>query len=780
MLQSKTRWIVRSSNNEKITQLVDEIHVTPLVASLLVNRGLDNPEEARAFLFNEKQEFHNPYLLNDMDKAVIRIKKAVDAKEAILIFGDYDADGVTSTTVMMKTLQELGANVQFYIPNRFTEGYGPNEGAFRYAHEIGIALIITVDTGIAAIHEASVAKELGIDLIITDHHEPGPELPDAFAIVHPKLGEGSYPFAHLAGVGVAFKLAHGLLGEAPEHLLPFVAIGTIADLVPLKDENRLIVQKGLILLRETENVGLHALLKLAGVDQSSINEETVGFSLAPRINAAGRLDSADPAVYLLLEEDATRAEALAEDIEQLNKDRKELVNTISEEAIRMVEQSFPTKENNCLVIGKEGWNPGVIGIVASRLVEKFYRPTIVLSFDQEKGIAKGSARSIPGFDLFKNLSTCRDLLPHFGGHTMAAGMTLNITDVDELRQRLNQLAQEQLSEENLIPITHIDTEISLQDIHIEAIEEMNKLAPYGMDNPKPKVLIKEVNIESIRKIGSEQNHLKLILEHNGTSLDGVGFGLGSVCDHISPVSKVSVIGELSINEWNNRKKPQIFLQDLTVPSWQLFDSRGSKKLMQIANEVPAEQTKWIVFQEQWLAKIQKTLGSSEVLFISSPEVAEKLQLDHCHVVLIDLPPSKEILVRLFSGKKVSRIYAHFYKAESDYFSTIPTRDHFKWYYALLAKKGPFDLKKYGDTLAKHRGWTRATVDFMSQVFFELDFVTMDNGLITLNKSAGNHDLSESKTYQLKHAQLEIEKDLLFSSFHQLKDWFDQVFQETIQ
>ena len=394
-------------------------------------------------------------------------------------------------------------------------------------------------------------------------------------------------------------------------------------------------------------------------------------------------------------------------------------------------------------------------------------------------MAKGSARSIPGFDLFKNLSTCRDLLPHFGGHTMAAGMTLNLTDVDELRQRLNQLAQEQLNEEDLIPITYIDTEISLQDIHLEAIEEMNKLAPYGMDNPKPKVLIKEVNIESIRKIGSEQNHLKLILEHEGTSLDGVGFGLGSVCDHISPVSKVSVIGELSINEWNNRKKPQIFLQDLTVPSWQLFDSRGSKKLMQIANEVPVEQTKWIVFQEQLLDKLQKTLGDSEVLFISSPEEAEKLQLDHCHVVLVDLPPSKEILVRLFSGKKVSRIYAHFYKAESDYFSTIPTRDHFKWYYALLAKKGPFDLKKYGDTLAKHRGWTRETVDFMSQVFFELDFVTMDNGLITLNKNAGKHDLTESKTYQQKQAQLEIEKDLLFSSFHQLKDWFDQVIQETM-
>ena len=304
MLKSKTRWIVRSSNNEKITQLVDEIHVTPLVASLLVNRGLDHPEEARAFLFNEKQDFHDPYLLHDMDKAVVRIKQAVEAKEAILIFGDYDADGVTSTTVMMKTLQELGANVQFYIPNRFTEGYGPNEGAFRYAHEIGISLIITVDTGIAALHEARVAKELAIDLIITDHHEPGPELPDAFALVHPKLGEESYPFPHLAGVGVAFKLAHALLGEVPEHLLPFVTIGTIADLVPLKDENRLIVQRGLILLKQTENVGLQALFKLAGVDQASINEETIGFSIAPRINAAGRLDCADPAVYLLLAEDS--------------------------------------------------------------------------------------------------------------------------------------------------------------------------------------------------------------------------------------------------------------------------------------------------------------------------------------------------------------------------------------------------------------------------------------------------------------------------------------------
>jgi len=548
----------------------------------------------------------------------------------------------------------------------------------------------------------------------------------------------------------------------------------------LKDENRLIAQKGLNKLKSTENVGLKALLKLAGADQATINEETIGFSIAPRINAAGRLDSADPAVHLLLAEDVDHAEVLAEDIEQLNKDRKELVNNITEEAIQMVEEIFPIEENSCLVIGKEGWNPGVIGIVASRLVEKYYRPTIVLSFDLEKGMAKGSARSILGFDLFKNLSTCRDLLPHFGGHTMAAGMTLNLTDVDELRSRLNQLAIQQLTAEDLTPITYIDTQINIHDIHLAAIEEMNKLAPYGMDNPKPKVLIKEVNIESIRKIGSEQNHLKLILEQDASSLDGVGFGLGWGCDHISPSSKLSVIGELSINEWNNRKKPQIFLQDLSVTSWQLFDYRGSKKLIRLANELPVERTKWIVFHDEFTTKLQKTLGDIDVLFISSPAEADQLQLDDCHVVLVDLPSSKEILVHLFSGKKVSRIYAHFYKEESEYFSTIPKRDHFKWYYALLAKKGPFDLKKNGDALAKHRGWTHETVVFMSQVFFELNFVTMENGLITLNKNAGKRDLADSEAYQQKQAQLGLEKELLYSSFQQLKNWFDQMFQETVQ
>lgn len=774
MLTSKTRWIVQETKKEQMNRLVEALQITPLVASLLVNRGLTDPEEAKAFLFTEKQEFHDPFLFAGMERAVERIRTAIERGEPILIFGDYDCDGVTSTTIMMKVLTELGAQVDFYIPNRFTEGYGPNEGAFRHAHEMGFRLIITVDTGIAALHEANVAKELGIDLIITDHHEPGPELPEALAIIHPKLENGTYPFRHLAGVGTAFKLAHALLGEVPEHLIEFAAIGTIADLVPLKGENRLIVQKGLQKLKTTKNIGLKALFKTANVEQAQVNEEDIGFSIAPRINAAGRLDSADPAVHLLLSEDPFEAEMMAEEIEQLNIERKSLVNAITEEAVKMVEENYPPEENRVLIVGKENWNSGVIGIVASKLVEKYYRPVICFSYDREEGLAKGSARSIVGFDLFENLSTCRDILPHFGGHTMAAGMTLKIADVDELRRRLNQLADEQLKDEDLIPITTIDAEVQLSHIDLHAIEEMNKLAPYGMDNPKPKVAIYDVHFQNMRKIGADKTHLKITFTEEGTSLDGVGFGLGELTEHISPGSKISAIGELSINEWNNIKKPQMFVHDLAVKEWQLFDCRGSRHLQQLFSAIPTEKTKWIVFQKENVIRLQKYIQNEQILWISTQEKAKEAVLDLCNVVLYDLPTRKELLISLLSGKQAARVYAHFYKKESDFFSTLPTREHFKWYYALLLKRNPFDLKRYGNDLAKHRGWTRETVDFMSQVFFELDFVTINNGLITINKNVPKRDLAESFTYQEKQAQIQLEKDLLYSSYPQLKSWFEEV------
>ena len=747
MLRSKKRWIKEEApNKEKASELAEELKIAPLVASLLIKRGYYTTEEAKAFLFDDNNEFHDPFLLLGMNIAVERIKKAISNNESILIFGDYDADGVTSTTVMMKTLEDLGANVQFYIPNRFTEGYGPNEGAFRYAKSIGVQLIITVDTGIAAVHEAQVAKELDIDLIITDHHEPGPVLPEALAIIHPKIEGSKYPFRDLAGVGVAFKLSHALYGSVPLHLLPFAAIGTIADLVSLTGENRLLAKKGIKALQETNNIGLNALYRQMNVEKNAINEETIGFMLAPRINAIGRLGSADPAVELLSTDDPELAKELALEMEETNKERQAIVNQITEEAIEQVEQNYPLAENRVLIVGKEGWNPGVVGIVASRLVEKFYRPTIILSFDYEKGVAKGSARSIEGFDLYQNLSTCRDILPHFGGHPMAAGMSLKIDDVDVLRNNLNKLAFDQLTEEDLVPLTKVDGSFSISDISIQSIEDMQMLAPFGVDNPKPKLTFCDLEVENMRKIGSNQNHLKILLKQNEFDLDGIGFGIGDLCDHIAPNAKVSVLGELSINEWNNRKKTQIFIQDIEVSHWQLFDYRSLRKMNHLYDVVP-ENAHWIFFHQDSVPKDMNQQVSYQVM--ETIEQAAFFESVDNAIVLADYPPNIDMLKTLLANNQPERIYAVFYKQQSDFFSTMPTRDHFKWFYAFLAKQGTFHLGKFGGELARRKGWSKETVDFMSKVFFELNFVTMKDGFISLNKNVPKRDLSESISFQQK-------------------------------
>jgi single-stranded-DNA-specific exonuclease len=777
MLKPRTRWNVQSADSHIVETLAGQLHLTSLAATLLANRGLKTVEEAQSFLFTNKDSFHDPFLMKDMNIAADRIKKAISNNEKIRIFGDYDADGVSSTTVMMTALNRLGANADFYIPNRFTEGYGPNEMAFRRAANEGVKLMITVDTGISAVAEARIAKELGMDYIITDHHEPGPELPEALAIIHPKIEGNPYPFKDLAGVGVAFKLAHALLGELPEDLLEIAAIGTIADLVPLFGENRLIAARGIAGLRETKRPGLVSLIKKSGTKQQELNEESIGFGMAPRINAAGRLGDADPAVDLLMAEDAETADSIADEIDAMNKERQAIVQTTSEEAIRQVEELYPPQDNGVLIVGQEGWNSGIVGIVASKLVERFYRPAIVLSFDREKGLAKGSARSIMGFDLFKNLSECRDLLPHFGGHPMAAGMTLKIEDVAELRSRLNALAKEQLTEEDFMPVTMLDGVAAIEDISIQTIEEMNLLAPFGMGNPKPKILIEKSEIAGIRKIGANQNHLKLQLKKNESALDGVGFNLGHKFDHLSPLAKVSVIGELSVNEWNNVRKPQIFLADLAVEQWQLFDYRGLNGAEKWLGAIPAESRKTVVFSEDTITHYPFLQEIDDLVHIKEDHEAEELMLDGSYLVLMDMPPKRSLIEKLISGKSPERIYAHFYHQQENFLSTMPTRDHFKWFYAYISKRGPLDIKRYGDDIAKYRGWSRDTIDFISKVFFELDFVTIENGLIMLAQNASKRDLSESESFKGKKEQFELEKELVYSSYQQLFDLFSQLAHE---
>ncbi|MEB2279130.1 single-stranded-DNA-specific exonuclease RecJ [Lysinibacillus xylanilyticus] len=677
--------------------------------------------------------------------------------------------GVSSTTVMLNVLLDLGADVSFKIPNRFIHGYGPNEALFREAHEEGAQLIITVDNGISGIEPIRVAKELGMDVIVTDHHEPGDELPPADIILHPRIPEGHYPFGELAGVGVAFKLAHALYGELPTHLMEYVAVGTVADLVPLVDENRYLVKRGIEEMRRSLSPWVQAMCEVASAEQAKINEETIGFYFGPRLNAVGRLGEAAPGVELLMAEDNAKAIALAKQLNTCNSERKDIVKSITDEAIALIESDKKIGDSLVLVIAGEGWNAGVVGIVASRLVELYYRPTIVLSLDYEKGTAKGSARSIEGFHLYNELAKNRDILPHFGGHPMAAGMTLSIEHVDELRSRLNDQARACLSEEQLTPVLNIDIPLKMDEISADAIEEISTLGPYGTDFPKPVYVLEDVEISSMRKIGAAENHIKMELTDGYEKLDSVGFNKGHLHDELTYGIKVSFTGDLQINEWQGRKKAQFMIEDVQTTEWQLFDIRGIRQTSRWLNTVPKEEATFIAFRSETVTYYQSLIGVP--ILTVDPTLSNVEQSNY--IVLLDLPQNVQMLESVLRKTAPSRIYAHFYMPDSQYFNGLPTREQFSWYYKFLKNRPAFPLNMHLAELAKHTGWPLDALKFMTQVFFELDFVKMESGLTTVNVNAPKQALTEAPSYKQRSEQIEMEQKLVYAPYIELKQWFDE-------
>ncbi|HSI66857.1 MAG TPA: single-stranded-DNA-specific exonuclease RecJ [Planococcus sp. (in: firmicutes)] len=768
MIESKKRWRLTQPEQETVQMIQQELSVSSVLAKILVTRGIKTVEQAKQFMDVDAGGIHNPLLMKDMDIAVARIRQAVESEEKILVYGDYDADGVTSTAVMMTVLQDIGADVGFMIPNRFKHGYGPNSELFEQAAADGVNLIVTVDNGISGVEQVDLANRLGMDVIISDHHDIGEQLPNALAIVHPRHPEGNYPFGELAGVGVAFKIAHALYEEIPDHLMELVAIGTIADLVPLHDENRLFVKEGLSALRDSPRPAVEALCEVTGTAQRDITEETIGFQFGPRINAIGRLGDADPAVQLFLTEDPAEAGMLASGLDAMNKERQAIVKTISEQAIAQVQSRYFEGPPNVIVVAQEGWNAGVVGIVASKLTEIYYRPSIVLSLDPETGKAKGSARSIDGFHLYNELARNRDILPHFGGHPMAAGMTLDLSNVDELRERLNRQAESSLSEEDLIPVVEIDIPVRLDEVNLETIESMRVLAPFGMGFPKPKFYIEGLKVSSIRKIGAAQNHLKVELTQGALTLDAVGFGIGSVGDELTPDVEIDVIGDLQINEWNGRKKPQLLIEDVRTDQWQLFDIRGIRQVSRWSKLIPAKEQVYLAFQTETIGIFQTLIDQP----IHTLKTIEELGDSKQHLVLLDLPSDEAELETVLKQIKPKRVYAHFYAKDSQYFEQIPTREQFKWLFSFIKKRGSFDFNKHCDELVKHKGWTRESLFFMLQVFFELGFVTLNNGLTEIAQAPGKKDLSEAPAYRQRERQIALEQKLLYASYKDLKEWFD--------
>ena len=555
------KWEYYVCDQDKVNEISKKFNIDRLLATILANRGICKEDEIRKFLEPTREDFHDPFLLPDMDIAVDTIIKAIEEKENILIYGDYDVDGITSISVLQKFLEERGMNVANHIPNRLEEGYGLNKEAIKQIADDGYKLIITVDCGISGIEEIEYANSLGIRTIITDHHEPLDELPKAIAVVDAKRKDNKYPFNQLAGVGVVFKLIQAIgikLGlNEKEYLkyLDLVCVGTISDIVPLVDENRVIAKLGLKLVNVTRNLGLKYLLQATGYKQ--IDSNAISFGIAPRINACGRMGHETEALDIFLSNDIDEVKELTEKLNNYNKTRQETEKKIVEEALELIEKN-KENEKSAIVLGSSGWHHGVIGIVSSKITETYFKPSILVSF--ENGIAKGSGRSIPGFDLHEALCKSSKYLEKYGGHSMAVGLSLKEENFEAFKNEFEKIAKESKVEE-ILPIIYIDGVVKQEDIKPEHIKELEKLEPFGEGNKMPLFAYKGLKINSIRAL-TEGKHLKLTLKDDNIIIDAIGFNMGHLVNDYLIGDKVDVVGVLEINSFNGIESVQINLKDI--------------------------------------------------------------------------------------------------------------------------------------------------------------------------------------------------------------------------
>ena len=693
------------------TKIAKKAGLGPEAARLLFSRGIKDEDSLSRFLAPSLDDLHDPYLLHDMDKAVNRIRRAIEQGEFILVYGDYDADGMTSASILKETLEQLGAECLVYLPNRFTDGYGPNASVYKYfIEQQGISLIVTVDNGVAGHEAIDLAQSMGVDVIVTDHHSLPEVLPDAYAIVHPEHPESDYPFKHLAGCGVAFKLACALLEEVQVELLDLVAIGTIADMVSLTDENRIMVQYGLEVLRNTQRLGLQELFEIAGISSSDLTEETVGFQLAPRLNALGRLDDPNPAIDLLTGFDDEEVREIALMIQEKNEERKEIVQAIYEEAKNLVDPSKSVQ-----VLAKEGWNPGVLGIVAGRLLEELGQTVIVLNI--EAGRAKGSARSIEAVDIFEALDPHRALFIAFGGHAGAAGMMLEAEQLDALSEILETYVKDKGIDAKGKSKLYLDEELDLESLSLDTVKSFEKLAPFGMDNQKPVFYIRDFQVENARSMGAGDSHLKLKISKGTANFEVVAFGQGAKATEFAQTKQLELAVTLSVNQWNGQTTLQLMMVDARVDGVQLFNIRG--KTAALPEGVPV-----LDF-------------TGELPDISSSQA----------VVVKNFPEDIEILKNIFQQHDFSAVY---FKNDIDkpyYLTGYGTREQFAKLYKTIYQFPEFDIRYKLKDLSAYLKIEQILLVKMIQIFEELGFVTIENGVMKVNKDATKRDIAESQIYQ---------------------------------
>ncbi|MGW7976031.1 single-stranded-DNA-specific exonuclease RecJ [Staphylococcus xylosus] len=751
MIKSKYTWDVNLPEYEIAEADSSDLKLTPIVKKILESKGLTNKNTINNLL-NGTPEMHDPMLMSDMDKAIARINFAIDQNQKILVYGDYDADGVTSTTILVNTLKELGAHVGWYIPNRFSEGYGPNEMAFKNAYEEGISLIITVDNGIQGHDEIQMVQDLGVDVIVTDHHEIGRTMPNAYAIVHPMHPEFDYPFKYLCGAGVAYKLAQKLLDEPPAYFLGLVAIGTVADLVSLTDENRALVQKGLEVLNDHCPASIRAVLSQAGYSDS-ITEETIGFIIGPRLNAVGRLEDAGLAAELLMTDSDEEAEFLAEQVEFFNQERKDIVSQITEEALAAAEIQV-NQGAKFLLLAQSDWHEGVLGIVASKIVETYSLPTLILNIDEGQDHAKGSARSIEQVSMFEILNAHTDLITKFGGHHMAAGITMPIENIDSLRNGLNDWMEQLASTTSLEPRKKVDVKIDESDITIKNIQDIQRLRPFGTDFSSPCFELEDITVNQSKAIGQESKHLKLVM--GDSKLQAIFWQHGHLVKELGEQQPINVIGTLQINEWNGFQSPQFMIQDLASNNLQILDYRSKRNISSF--EQDNNDVAYLIHNKN------EKLGDNYYYY------GETILQQYDKYVFRDLPTSIQEIKDTLKTMSVSQIYLVLNHEQSIYFEGMPKIETFKKCFKALATKGETNLANDGMQLCQFLNIQPSMLKFILKVFLDLEFIKEENGIIMMNSVSAKREIESSKYYQGRLNRIEVEKVLLYDDFSNLKKW----------
>ena len=767
MIDAKFKWeLADNASSATVDNLEKELGISRILATLLAQQGIDSTEQAKKFFEPSMEEIHDPTLLHDMDKAVERIEQAVEKQEQITIYGDYDADGITSTSLMYETLLSIGANVNYYVPNRFTDGYGPNMDAYQRLIDNGTQLFITVDNGVSGKNVIDKVMEAGVDVVITDHHELPADLPNAVAIVHPRYPGSNYPFPDLSGVGVAFKVAWALTGEFPVEELDLVAIGEIADVVNVTDENHALISYGIQQLRQGMRPGLAALMKLADIKANNLTDQDIGFGIAPRLNALGRIADANDGVKLLTSLDENESQKLAKEVDQANKERQNLVAEIMKEAEKQANSSANQQKRTLLIVGK-GWHQGVLGIVASRIMNETGKPTIVASTDQNNPtLIKGSGRSVDSFNLFNALEAHRELFTTFGGHPAACGLSFDQKNIVPLQIALEEEAVKQKFDPTVKQPLPIAMKLVPADVTQQLYNDIQRVAPFGPGNMEPVFELNNVKVVDVKTMGQEHQHLKFSIVSDKKNLTVVAFGQGNLATLLSaPTGQINLAVKVSLNEWRGKKSVQLMLEDLQINGTVIIDERTNKLTPQLFSSSDY----YIVREPRLRENITPHVAPGYTLSI---EEAIKTDFSGQQVTLVDCPSSEEMLKRIFAEdeEEPATIRLLLYQRKSAYLAGLPTRNDFAQLYRFIYKQKELKWPMQAKAVSNHLKINMDRLNLMIQVFSEAGFVTIKDDVLKFNESTNKTDLTQTKRYQKQLAQYKVEQQLLFNDAATVANW----------